>query len=287
MNDLDIKTKNTMCEAKKVKLYFFIALAVSGVAVILRTLSLLFFYDGELAYYSRGAVLPVISNIFYGMAVVFFLIAAYLLIKPKCSVPAPSRRECFTAIIPAVFAAVYAVDILLGIITDKTDAPIDKMVLISAVLALVAAAFFFTVAFSKTFNIVTVILGVGFVFWCGITWIMSYMDLYVPINSPDKLFFHFGLVGAALFVSSELRTMFDISKPKFYYFTLFFSILTLGVASIPTIIGNLSGVFDIYECGYESLILFGILLCAICRGIITVIQKPKEISDAEQKDTQE
>ncbi len=290
MNDENVNIIPEKTDKKRVKLFFFIALAISAVAVILRSISLLFFYDSEIAYYTSGAVLPMISNIFYVAAVLFFVLAAYLLVKPVKGVSAPVRANSIVMLIPGVVsvlhAAVLLIDISKTLMREVGGAGVDRIAIIATVTAIASAAFFFFVAFSKKHNMATAILSIGFMAWCGVAWVRSYMNFDVPLNSPDKLLFHFGIIAAALFLVAELRTMFEISKPKFYYFSLFTAMLALSVATIPSIIGNAAGVFKIYAPEYENYVLFGLLLYVVARGI-TIVIKDRLSKYSEQADPQE
>jgi hypothetical protein len=62
---------------------FFSSLAVTVISVILRSLSMLFFFDSSIGYYSIGAVLPIISNIFTAVGVIGFLILAFAVFRGK------------------------------------------------------------------------------------------------------------------------------------------------------------------------------------------------------------
>ncbi len=260
---------------------FFVALAVSVVATILRLISLFKFYNDSLGYYQMNEIFPVISNIFYGVAAAFCLVAAYFIVRPKENVPAPSRMATLGALVPGAAFGAHAVSLIPKLIENiklmqSGEKKIDILLIIVLLSAVLATAFFFMIALCKKHGALTVLAGVGVTAWGAFSWIRSYLEFYTPMNSPNKLFFHFGCISVMLIAAAELRSLFGISKPKFYYFTLFTSLLTFSVSAIPSIIGDMAGVFKIYVLDYENVVMLALFVYAIIRGVTLIFAKIPE-----------
>ena len=268
-------TSSTTSDKQRALIFSIIALVLTALAAAGRLCSLLFFYD-KIGYYQRGAVLPVVSNILFAASVVFFAIAALFWLKPAKTVAVPSKTAGYAALLPALALAACAVFSL-----DRVLSPeLNILYLLNLLLAVVGAVFFFSLTFCRQPSTLSVLTGVGTILWLAISWLRSYRDFTVPMNSPDKLFFNLGCIGATLFVFSELRAIYGMSKPRFYYFSISTAILTLAVSSIPSLIGNACGIFASYSLTFEDLFFLALLIYATVRLITLVSSKPTEIDEA-------
>ena len=255
-----------------------IALAVCIISAILHTVSMLFFCDAD-AYFTVGAAMPIVSNTFLAVSIIAFAVCAFLFTDSKSRVKAPEGVAGYFALLPAAALLIHSAQLVSTALASTSVLSIVKLMF-----AIVSAIFFIMIAFSKEYTTVTALCGTGFIIWLGICWLNSYNDLFIPMNSPEKLFFHFGCIGAALLVVGELRSMYDISKPKLYRFSLWSAQLLLLAASLPSVIefftkSSKSSVF------YESLVLFCIALYAIARSIsfmITSYRAKKEEAASEE-----
>ena len=254
-----------------------IALAVSIISAILHTVSMLFFCDAY-KYFVSGAAMPIISNAFLVVSIIAFAVCAFLFADSKNAVRAPHGIAGYTALIAAAAMLLYSSKMVSVALETKSISSI-----ITLICAIVATVFFVMIPFFNEYTTITALCGTGFIIWLGISWLNSYNDLFIPMNAPEKLFFHFGCIGAALLVVAELRSMFEISKSKLYRFSLWSAQLLLLAASLPSVINFLtknakSSVF------YESLVLFAIAIYAIARNIsfiITTYRERKETASEE------
>ena len=268
-----------MRSLKKYEMHFSAAaLAVSIIAAILHTVSMLFFCDTD-AYFIVGAAMPIVSNTFLAVSIIAFAVCSFLFTDSKDTVKAPDGVAGYFALLPAAALLLYSVQLVSTALVSTSILSI-----VTLVLSIVSTIFFIIIAFSKEYTTVAALCGIGFIIWLGISWFNSYSDLFIPMNSPEKLFFHFGCIGAALLVVGELRSMYEISKPKLYRFSLCSAQLLLLAASLPSVIefftkSSKSSVF------YESLVLFCIALYAIARSIsfmITSYRDKKEEAASEE-----
>lgn len=266
------------------------ALALSLVAILLRTLSLIFFYDSEIGYYTSGSALPIISNTVYALSVILFIVLAYFILKPTEAVAEPPKTVCYVSLLPAlaVLANLFSrisemsrisnelgKDIYTSILLRGAVYPGVRLTQMNAILLWVdiflcalTAIFFLIPIIRKKASKLSVVFGIGTFLWLFVTWMRSYLDFNTPLNSPDKVFFHLGCIGAVLFVVAELRTLYGLSKPKLYWFSAIFAIFSLGVSAIPSIIGDAMGLFNLYTLRYGNIFFAALLVYAVVRVIL-------------------
>ena len=258
-------TPSTNSDKSRALVFSLVALALSGLAAAGRLFSLLFFYD-RIGYYQSGAFLPIASNTLYAASVVFFGVAAIFLIKPSKVIATPTGSIRYVSLVPALALAVYVVSSLGRIVTPEPD----TISTISIILAIIGAVFFASLAFCRQPSVITVLTGIGAIFWLAIAWLRSYRDFTIPMNSPDKLFFHLGCLGATLFIFSEIRAMYGLPRPRFYYFSIYTAILTLAVSSIPSLIGNACNIFASYSLQFEDIFFLSLFFYAVVR-LLTIV----------------
>ena len=93
----------------------------------------------------------------------------------------------------------------------------------------------------------------------------SYFEFFIPINSTDKTFFYLACAGAIIFIFNEMCACYGFVRVKFYYFSLFTSIITLSVASISAIVGYAFGIFEAYITLETDVFFIALLIYAIAR----------------------
>ena len=258
-------TPSTNSDKSRALVFSLVALALSGLAAAGRLFSLLFFYD-RIGYYQSGAFLPIASNILFAASVLFFGVAAIFLIKPSKVIATPTGSTRYVSLVPALALAVYVVSSLGRIVIPEPD----TISTISIILAVIGAVFFASLAFCRQPSVITVLTGIGAIFWLAIAWLRSYRDFTIPMNSPDKLFFHLGCLGATLFIFSEIRAMYGLPRPRFYYFSIYTAILTLAVSSIPSLIGNACNTFASYSLQFEDIFFLSLFFYAVVR-LLTIV----------------
>ena len=261
----------TEASAKRLTLLSIIALSLAALTAILRTVSLLFFYD-RIGYFKSGAPVPIILGVIYALAIVFFGAAAFLNKYDEPSVKL-TRGSAMAALLPCVAFIPYIVSKANMLFSLPAGAKTPIIELLSLLFAIVSAVYFLSLALSKQPSALSAVLGVGCIVWSALAWISSYLDFYVPMNSPDKIFFSLACVGCMLLVLSDVRAIYGAARPKFYYFSFFSAILVIATSAFPNIIGNFKDVFASYSLKYEDAVFAGILIYAIIR-LLDKPQKP-------------
>ncbi len=288
-----------MNSSNKRSIILILSLTGGLLGAVLRLMSVLFAYDKEISYYSSGAILPIISNAFFALAAIGFILLPFLILCKDESVCEPCRTVRYTAVLPALalvcqiyFAATPIPEAIkiMNMYASSEQAVAAALEVFTLTLALfatvISAVFFVSLAISRKTGNGTVLCGVGFILWIALAWMESYTDFLVPMNSPDKLFLHFGYVGAALLTVGELRAICGTAKEKSYYCYLSLSILTLSSATLPAIIGKLCGAYADNSVKMPELVLLGVLIYAVARAVFLL--KEQDVvptPDADEENT--
>ena len=285
---------STRPEKQRLSILVSTAVLLAAVATLLRIICLVLFYDNEIGYYFSGAILPIVSNTFYLLSIIA-LIAGAILLRPEQEISLPDKPSSLAALLPAGALACHFIFLLIeanNLITElgadvffdilfAKAVPGVRVTMLNIILLLlalissaIASAFFISLSFSKHPSNLTIGLGCGLILWISVVWMRSYVDFYVALNSPDKLFFHFACIGAILFAVAELRALYCISKPKTYWLSLLGAIFCLSVSTVSNIIGSFTNIFAAYNVELENIVLFTMLIYASVRAV-------RLISDAE------
>ena len=292
-----MKALSSLQNRKNLNIFLIISIAIGFLVAAVNAVNFLFFYETEKAYFQTNAFLPIALTVIIVAGVVFFALGSIFTVDNKASVPTPSKYAKYVAIIPAL-AMILFVIMKFGELAPAYEKFADpanpnKLPFIYLCGLLTAAAisvlFFFSVSLAKNSSGITVLSSIGFFAWGILSWITSYTEFMTPLNSPDKMLFHLGCLGAILFTVSELRTMYNISKPKFYYFSLSASIMLLSASSIPYIVGVFANRFK-YPLLFEgNIVLFAFLCYTVARAITILSQNriDKDVANNEPEETTE
>ena len=282
MNDTNILNSR-----KKINIFIMIMIGLGALGALLRTISIFIFYDKEIAYFQRGAILPIILYAVYALSVLLFAIMPFILAKNKAEIAPPFWRDRSLLLVPAGVMVYYALTQFSSLVKVDDSSPVhtvSRYEVIILIVSLISVAFFVSLAFSKKDSIVPLILSVGFFLWFILTWITTYLEFYTAINSPDKFLFHFGSIGAALFMVAELRVIYGFPKPRLYYFSLGCAIISLSVSSVPYIVGSFADAISGTLLIEESVVHFALLIYTIGRAVNLIRQS---LGNESQKSIQE
>lgn len=260
--------------------------ATAAVSLILRIICLFFFYD-KIGYYQTGAILPIIANSLLAISIIFFLIASIFSINKKQSIEPTSKASQFAALLP-MGAAIFRLIRMLT--TPFNDITVNKYLMMAS--ALVTVIFFFLIAYAKkNLKAVTFYFGIGALLYVTLCWMFAYFDFAIPINSIDKTFFYVACAGAIIFIFNEMCACYGFVRPRFYYFSLFTSIIVLSVGSISAIIGYVCNIFKAYITLEADIFFIALLIYAITRLIDAqkskIIVEPINENGNNNEETQE
>lgn len=231
-------------------------------SLALRIVCMFFFYD-DIGYYKSGAVLPIIANIIFGVSIAFFLFASIFCIDKKQRVMPTSKASQYAALLPMGALIFHVIRIFTTVFNDTN---VNKYLL--AISALVSAAFFlFIFLAKKKYATAIVYLGIGVFAYLFLAWMFVYFDFFIPINSTDKTFFYLACAGAIIFVFNEMAASYGAVRSRFYYFSLFASIIALSTATVSAIVGYAFGIFKAYITLEFDLFFLALLVYAVTRLI--------------------
>ena len=253
-----------------------IAGASAFISVALRIICTLFFYD-ETGYYKVGAVLPVIANAIFAISLVFFLFAAVFSVDKRLEVKDLSKSSQYVVLLPMGALIFHAVRLFTTPVNEST---VNKYIMLTVVI--LAAVFFFSLSFFNRPNVFGVYFGIGALAYVFLSWMNAYFDFSSPINSVDKIFFYIACGGAALFIFGETCACYGTVRSRFYYFSLFASIVTLSTASLSSIVLASLGRFRSYVTFEADVFFATLLIYAIARMLSARKACVVEESEAEE-----
>ncbi len=261
------------------------AISVALVSLALRIISLFFFYD-KIGYYKSGAVVPFIASLILGISILFFLVASIFFIDKNQSIENTGRLSQYAALLPIAALIIHIFKIFSPTFNDTM---VNRyLMLASAVLSII----FFLLIFidKKKYKTITFYMGIGVLLYVFFCWMYAYFEFSIPINSINKILFYLSTAGALLFIFNEMCFIYGFVRARFYYFSLFASIIILTVSPLSAIIGYLSGAIEGYITFEADIFLFALLIYAIARLIDaqkSKAEKTTEPSITENEQTQE
>ncbi len=251
---------------RALKIYGIAALSVTLLCAVLRTLSILFFFDKDIGYYQTGAALPII---FEALTVISIIAAAvFTLVKP-ISVSSNAASDApyvkYLALLPAAGFAVFTVIYAKGILNSLDTFSFTWQIALMLISSIGACIFFVLTAFTKSrANVAYVLTGCTAVIWLVTALAGSYFDSFVQMNSPNKIIFIFGALGGMLLVVNEMRRGLDEQKNGLHLLGATAASILLTSCALPSIICFFAGAMPwnysslYYDVVYLSLAVFSV-----------------------------
>ena len=255
---------------KKTKIYIFSILALGVLCAILRSISILLFYDGDIGYYSVGAVLPIISDVIFWICVIAAAVIPFFLFSKTETVGTINGAARYSALFPAVAFLLPMAEAIKALTLESKVSTV--IILISSIASMI---FFALLALSNdSSSTLNILCGTGVIVWLAMVWLRSYNDFFTTINSPEKLFFHFSCVATALIIVGELKALCLEAKKRSCFAYLSVGIITLFSFVFPDLLDRISGIStkSVSTLG-ETLVISAISVYAIARAISLL---PKE-----------
>ena len=228
---------------KKIKICSLAALAVAALAIILRTACLLWFYDKEIGYYTRD-ILPAAFEVLCVLAILLFA-GVFFLVKPsdKTSDGKEDTPAIKISSVLAMFAfSAFFVSLIISTSLLTGNAALDLVLKLSSLVSIVYFAMNLFV--SHVNRTLQTALGFAIIIWEVCVLAITYFDIYVQLNSPEKVILHLALVSGMAFFTSEFRCFVSSVKSKIYLFSAFCSVFFSGACSVPFIIAYVSGAIN-------------------------------------------
>lgn len=246
-----------------VKTYALSAIVATVVAVIARVCCLVWFYDEEIGYYTKGFV-PMALNVFCFFAVAFM--ASGFLVTKKAKWLCDGREDNLAVKITSVLCALAFVAFFVISVVSTTfvsqSVVSDLLIKISSLMAI--AYFAINLFGSNAKRSVQVLLGFGLIVWAICILAITYFDVYVQLNSPDKIMLHLALISAMAFLVSEFRAYVIAINHRLYLFCASFAVFFLATCTIPSLVKWIIDGMSEYKYLYYDVVLLILL------GYVTV-----------------
>ncbi len=263
---------------KTIKICAFTVFALTALAVMVRTFCLAMCYDylnEGVGYYTNG-VLPKIFSLVSVVSVVFFLAVA--LIAKKGIVSFNGKEENVPLKIVSACAMVGFLAFFVGTVNSSVfvnlSVAFDLLIKLSSLMAIVYFAM--NVFGSDAIKNSQVVLGFGIIVWSVCILAITYFDIYVPMNSPDKTHLHLALISLMVFFVSEFRSfLLEINKPT-YIFTLFAAVFFSGVGTVPSLIKYFALGMEGYDYLYYDIVVFTLFLYTAARLVSFAFSEVKD-----------
>ena len=246
-----------------IKMYALCTLVATVIAVIARVCCLIWFYDNDIGYYTKE-FLPTALNVFCVLTVLFIVSSFFVTKKTKCI--SDGREENLAVKIASVvcslaFAAFFVISVTSTTFVSQTVVS-DLLIKISSLMAI--AYFAMNLLGANAKRSAQVLLGFGLIIWAICILAVTYFDVYVQLNSPDKMMLHLALIGAMAFLVSEFRAYVIALKSNLYLLCACLAVFFLATSTVPSLIKwALDGMAE-YKYLYYDIVLL------VCLGYVVV-----------------
>ena len=253
---------------KKIKIYALVTFALTVLVCALRTLCLAFNYDslGEnVGYYESSAALPVLFQV---LALLSVLVFASVIFTMKNDDPCSNGKEDNLAlkIVSAAVACELAAVFVISFVSEPliiANPIFDTLIKISSLISI--AYFVMNIIGRRVNSTVQSIFGFALIVWGVCVIAVTYFDIFIPLNSPDKIILHLAVLALMLFFIAEFRCLVDEMKKKLYVFSLCTAVFFSGVAAVPSLIKWFALGMNDYSYLYYDAIVFVLFLYSAVR----------------------
>jgi len=219
------------------------ALAISCVGIVLRTISLLCFFDADIGYYTTDAPLPIITNIVLIVSVLGSIVIGLLLLKKRKD-GADLAMESPLSRIASVLSALALLAFAIFFVLDMRNAP-EGGVGFPQVLGLIASLIsilYFLMNLRPRNPHTQVLIGYFLIVFFVYTLAVSYFDPYIQMNAPEKVLLQMASLSAMVFLTAEFRAFFGTPRHGFYYASASVALILCGACAIPFLCASFVGI---------------------------------------------
>lgn len=283
--------KNTFTQQNVLlfRVFRIAVLCVAAVCALLRTLDLFLFYDSEIGYYEKGSVLPLIFTVLVSLSV----ITAFALCVSVFRKRAPDIEQyTVSGKCSAVFAALsFAIVFINNLLSPYSWAEFYRgssasllFFIVTALYVLapaLACAYFVLYALEKLKTSLAFGLGIFAIVYFVITLAVSYFNIYVQMNAPEKLASHLCCVCAMLLMLSEIRVMCGVPKNALYLFSVSVSAIALNACALSAIIASFAGALNEGVMTPPPVSCYVFLALGIFAAVRLIMLDPQKAPDTE------
>lgn len=275
--------------SKKVKIYTFSAMALIAAAILLRILNFLCIYDTTTNYFFEHPLHTIYRTLC--VLTVFWLLSMIVFI-PRYAF------STHTAPTPSIFSRSMALFCALTTLASffffrdcmQFYVAHAKLYQLLATFSLLAAVWFLAQFSDKVPKAPRALIGYATLIWLGLMLSVTYLNLFVTMNSPFKVTLHLAILSLMLHVLEDARHQVDRPfRITCYAYTLI-AILNCGAASLPVLLAYLLGLYPNVDYLFYALLMLGftVYLCARALDLYRVLMitppaSPEEIEEDKKK----
>ena len=243
-------------------LWGVVALTIVGIA--LRTVNMFLFFDYDINYYSAGAVLPVVSAIFFALAAVVITIVSAG--ARELPLTADGTEKGIVIKFVSFLSSLSFIFSASGTLGAATFIPVAVLTT-----ALYISAVYFLLNLTRSPLGVQALASVAIIMSLTSFIALSYFDPYIQMNSPIKVHLHLAMLSSMLFITAEARSIIGMIKKRFYIFSLSMAVFFTGIASVPNAAAILAKKLEYnatpayYMFDTVTFFLFVYLLCRLVK----------------------
>jgi hypothetical protein len=155
-----------------------------------------------------------------------------------------------------------------------------KLLLATILFTLLSCAYFIISAldkFAKVRSILVSAVLVALVFVLAI----SYFNVYIQMNSPEKIMLHLACISSMFFFINEARAVIGDVRHKIYTFSLFTALFFTGVYSIPSYLAFVANKNRYFSFFYFALLFMPIFIYLAVRAL-TLLTRPNKSEATEE-----
>ena len=264
--------------------YLWCVIALTLVGIALRTASMFLFFDYDINYYSAGAALPLISNIFFALSAVAITVVSVGAREIPFTADGNERGIVIKlASFICTLSFILSASETLGAVTLIPSAVLTTVLYVSAV--------YFLLNLTRSPSSAQALTSVALIISLASFIALSYFDTFTQMNSPLKVHLHLAMLASMLFITAEARAIIGMIKKRFYLFSLSMAVFFTGVASVPNATAILAGKLEYnitpfyYIFDLVTFFLFVYFLCRLVRLNSFVSNESETVNDLPAAET--
>lgn len=275
--------------SQKVKIYTFSAILLIAVTIVLRIINFLCIYDPAIDYFRKhplhtGYRTLCLLTVLWLLSMLIF-IPRYAF-SPKCTPNAGTFSRAMGLFCGCASAASFF--FFRNCMAYYTAHA--KFYQLLSLFCLLSAAYFLLLFSDKIATPARALCGYLTLLWFGLILSVTYLNLYVPMNSPFKVTLHMALITLMLHVLEDTRRNVGRSFRIHYYAYTLIGILCCGLASFPVLIAYLLNFYPDVDYLFYAVLMLGLFLHLCARAwdcyrmlMATPPATPEEIEEEEKK----
>ena len=264
-----IRNKNILSPA----LFVALSLLLTAVGIALRLINTFFFFDYDIGYYQSGAILPIIMNAFLVLSTLFFGVASLFLTRVPDSYSGCERNP-FTILASSLCAITFiASGVNFWLFRIMLPAYVQILIPTLSIFAILSfcSSFYFISNVASFIGKYRAPLAIIVILNAVCILAISYFDITIQMNSPQKLLLHISCLASIFFFATEARCIFESIRKRIYIFLLCTGMFFSGIYSIPSLVSFLLEKPADPNFISFSIIFFAVFIYIVIRAVTLMI----------------